>query len=283
MSFRTKGRTRNSRGRFSAKPPLNVTSPSQIKDLDVMLSTGPITFVLIYADWCGHCQRYKPMWESLSRTPGRIANMAAVRDDMFPKVSKISNAKIQGYPSVIKVSPNGSIEEYNVNGESTNAIDSEKMRNMDTMRTEISTEPKSTMASNMATIATPTRRNTVSPSPSPSPSPTPSPNNNAATVEAKDDSYDIYTPVTSLSHQPGFKKGAYSPGSLLTTEDRTLNTPQGGGGLSVAAAFAGAIQAAGPAALLLAAHALLPRRRGTYKSPKRSSHRGGTRRRHRKY
>ncbi len=275
MSFRTKGRTRNSRGRFSAKPPLNVTSPSQIKDLDVMLSTGPITFVLIYADWCGHCQRYKPMWESLSRTPGRIANMAAVRDDMFPQVSKIAKAKIQGYPSVIKVSPNGSIEEYNVKGESTNAIDSEKMRDMDEMRSMISKTPKSTMASNMATVATPTRRNTVSPSPTPA--------SNTATVEAKDDSYDIYTPVTSLSHQPGFKKGAYSPGSLLTTEDRTLNTPQGGGGLSVAAAFAGAIQAAGPAALLLAAHALLPKRRGTYKSPKRSSHRGGTRRRHRKY
>ena len=97
-------------------------------------------------------------------------------------------------------------------------------------------------------------------------------------VTAKDASYDIYTPVT--SQKPGLKSiAAISPGSLLTTDDqREMRLPQGGGSLSVAAAFAGAIKAAGPAALLLAAHALLPKRRGTYKSPKRSSHRGGTRR-----
>jgi len=61
-----------------------------------------------------------------------------------------------------------------------------------------------------------------------------------------------------------------------------------GGALeSVFGAFAGAINAVGPAALLLAAHEMLPkswkakggaRRRLTYKSPKKASRRASTRR-----
>jgi hypothetical protein len=244
---RSKSRSRNARGRFTVSKPLNVTSESQIPMLESIFKSPSYTFVLIYADWCGHCQTYKPMWETLTRTPGRTANMAAVREDVLPKVPSISKAKIQGYPSVIKVSPNGKIEEYSVNGETTNAIDSSKMRNMDEMRKEI-------------TI--------------PSPSNVPSPEPTTKAVPAKEESEDIYTPVTSLSRQQGFKKGSFSPGSLLTSED----IPQTGGGLSIAASFISAIQAAGPAALLLAAHSLLPKRSRTYKSPKRYNRRGGTRR-----
>ena len=61
-----------------------------------------------------------------------------------------------------------------------------------------------------------------------------------------------------------------------------------GGALeSVFGAFAGAINAVGPAALLLAAHEMLPKswkakggarkRKMTYKSPKKASHRASTR------
>jgi thiol-disulfide isomerase/thioredoxin len=228
-----------------------------------MLSSGPMTFVLIYADWCGHCQRYKPMWKRLTQTPGRIANMAAVRDDMFKQVPAIKNAKIQGYPSVIKVSPNGSIEKYNVNGESTNAIDSAKMRNMDEMAKEISATPRSVMASNMASAGTPSISNSVIETPESVESIESLETVNNGGKNAYDESVDIYTPVTSLGNMPGFQRG-----SMMR---------QSGGGISIASAFVGAIQAAGPTALLLAAHSLLPKRSRTYKSPKRSSHRGGTR------
>ena len=248
-----------------------------------MVRRGPSTFVLVYADWCGHCQRYKPMWEELTTTPGRIANMAAVRDDVFKKIPTIANAEIEGFPSVIKVSPNGSIERYYVQGKSTNALDSGKMRDMGFMRKEISTTPRSIMASNMASINTPAA--------------TPEPLDKTASfmknsgfktisTSAAPEEEDIYTPVSgtgaqSLGKQPGFMRGTYndSPGSLLTSDDRRdLMLPQAGGGLSIAAAFASAVQSVGPAALLLAAHSLLPKRSRTYRSPKRSSHRGGTRR-----
>jgi thiol-disulfide isomerase/thioredoxin len=257
-------KSRNARGRFAATKPIDVTSPAQIPMFEKMLGSGSVTFVLVYADWCGHCQHYKPMWKSLTETPGRIANMAAVRDDMFSKIPKISNAKIQGYPSVIKVSPNGAIDQYTVNGEQTNAIDSSKMRDMEAMKKMITAMPKTILASNI-----------------PSPTGPPKPLNVTPTLErgssAETAEVDIYTPVTSLAKKPEFQKGPYSPGALLTTED--YDTPrQIGGSLSVAASFASAIQAVGPAALLLAAHALMPRRSRTYKSPKKSSYRGGTRR-----
>jgi thiol-disulfide isomerase/thioredoxin len=238
-----------------------VTSASQIPALEAMLSSGTMTFVLIYADWCGHCQRYKPMWKQLTQTPGRIANMAAVRDDMFKQVPAIKDAKIQGYPSVIKVSPNGSIEKYNVNGENTNAIDSAKMRDMKEMAKEISATPRSLMASNMATVGSPSISNSVIETPESIESPE---TVNDGGKNAYDESVDIYTPVTSLANMPGFQRG-------------TL-VRQSGGGISIASAFVGALQAAGPAALLLAAHSLLPKRSRTYKSPKRSSRRGSTRR-----
>jgi thiol-disulfide isomerase/thioredoxin len=267
-------RSRNARGRFSAARPIDVRSKTQIPMLESMLGRGPITFVLVYADWCGHCQRYKPLWERLARTPGRIANMAAVRDDIFPKVSKIANAKIQGFPSVIKVSRNGTIERFNVNGEDTNAIDSGKMRDLDAMRKEITSTP--IMASQMATIA----KTPASAQPLNITSSITREKAAAKQTEAADDDVDIYTPV-SKTGEPGFQRGSYESdgtGSLLTEK---ASLPQEGGSLSIAAAFASAVQSVGPAALLLAAHAILPKYRRTYKSPKRSSHRGGTRRRRR--
>lgn len=118
-------RPRNERGRFVSPKSLDVRSESDIPELESLIRTGPVTFVLIHADWCGHCQTYKPKWAEFEEIPGRTANMAMVHNDMVEKCKMIKDAKIEGYPSVIKVSPKGEIESYKPSdgsGESTNAI-----------------------------------------------------------------------------------------------------------------------------------------------------------------
>ncbi len=117
---------RNNKGRFrtptAAEKDVDIRSEGDAKRLEAMLKSGAPTFVLIYADWCGHCHRYLPMWSQFENTPGRTANMARVHYDMQDKIPAIKDAKIQGYPSVIKVLPDGRIQSYAADGGATNAI-----------------------------------------------------------------------------------------------------------------------------------------------------------------
>lgn len=117
---------RNNKGRFraptAAEKDVDIRSAEDVKRLEAMLKSGAPTFVLIYADWCGHCHRYLPMWSQFENTPGRTANMARVHYDMQDKIPAIKDAKIQGYPSVIKVLPDGRIQSFAADGGATNAI-----------------------------------------------------------------------------------------------------------------------------------------------------------------
>ena len=143
--------TANKAANATPNPNISVRSPEEVKDLESLIKTGPVTLVLVHADWCGHCQTYKPMWSELENVPGRTANMAMIHHDMVEKSPTLKNAKIPGYPTVLKVYQNGHIEEYK--GEEkgkTNAVPN--MRDMPTMRKEItrSVVPESLTLQNIA-------------------------------------------------------------------------------------------------------------------------------------
>lgn len=85
------------------EPPLDVRAENDIKDFEKILSSGPLTIVLIYADWCGHCTRFKDsMWNQMAAMPNKNINTASVHYDMLDKTS-LADSKIEGYPSLLMV------------------------------------------------------------------------------------------------------------------------------------------------------------------------------------
>lgn len=120
---------RRSSGRLSA--PVDVDSINKIPKFESLI--GPV-LVFVYADWCGHCQRYKPLWKELENDPNRSLNMAAVRDDMVSNTSLTQRAApISSYPTVMLIGENGKA----VNFKGPNAPDSQNVpdhTNMETMR-----------------------------------------------------------------------------------------------------------------------------------------------------
>jgi thiol-disulfide isomerase/thioredoxin len=252
-------RERNSRGRFLPSKPIDVRDGDQAAKLDALIHTGPVTFVLVYADWCGHCQQYKSTWHELENTPGRVANIASVHHDMMEKVPTIKDAKIQGYPSVIKVTPTGEISEYKVPGseEVTNALPN--MRDVSAMKKELTTAPKNSGEPGVQLGVTP----------------------NIPLVGRLTQANQTQAKQTQAKQTQAKQTQAKQTQAKQTQAKQTQakQTQAGGAFGSVANAFIGAVEKAGPAGLLLLALGTLTQRRNkTYKSPKRSSRRASTRR-----
>lgn len=90
-------------GRVSA--PVVVDSEDKIKKFESLI--GPV-IVLVFADWCGHCQKYKPFWKQLENDPNRSVNIAAVRDDMINRTSLVKRAEpVKSYPTVLFLNEKG--------------------------------------------------------------------------------------------------------------------------------------------------------------------------------
>ena len=83
-------------------PYVDVRSPKDIPKFESMLKVGPV-FVLVYADWCSHCKRFKEkMWDEVANLPNKNVNTAAVHFDMVDKTS-MRNTPIEGYPTLFEV------------------------------------------------------------------------------------------------------------------------------------------------------------------------------------
>lgn len=65
------------------------------------------TLVLIKADWCGHCQAFKQIWEQL---PSEIENINFKVLDSEQNKDIIQGYNIKGYPSIFLESEQGRTE-----------------------------------------------------------------------------------------------------------------------------------------------------------------------------
>lgn len=85
-------------------PYVDVRSESDVPKFESMIKLGPV-FVLVYADWCGHCQRFKhDMWDEVANSTKKGVNTAAVHYNMVDKTS-MKNTPIEGYPTLFEVKP----------------------------------------------------------------------------------------------------------------------------------------------------------------------------------
>jgi thiol-disulfide isomerase/thioredoxin len=95
------------------RPYVDVREETQVPEFESMIKTGPV-IVLVYADWCGHCQTFKRnMWDDVASMENKSMNTAAVHYNMVDKTS-LKNASIKGYPTLIKVSPTPKANTTNV-------------------------------------------------------------------------------------------------------------------------------------------------------------------------
>ena len=113
--------------------PVDVRSELDVPKLEKLLEKGPLTIVLVYADWCGACQRFKgtPEWKRALDTKNRTMNIGSVREDMLPHTS-LANAKIEHYPSLLLIGNDKKAAEFKTpEGEVTNALPSGANGNID--------------------------------------------------------------------------------------------------------------------------------------------------------
>ncbi len=137
---------------------MDVRSKSDVSDFESLLGKGPLTIVLVYADWCGHCQTFKQnMWNEVSAMPNKKVNTAAVHYDMVENTS-LKNAKIEGYPSLLLVGTNKEPATFKENATTTNAMPTpqnvNELKNMVNTPIESPVSNANTVASNVVANAT---------------------------------------------------------------------------------------------------------------------------------
>lgn len=98
-----KSKTRKASSRRRSGGVLDVRSPSALRSFEKMLETGPVTLVLVYADWCGACHKFRDeVWSPLTAMKNATMNRAAIREDMIGK-SSLANVERKFYPTLLLV------------------------------------------------------------------------------------------------------------------------------------------------------------------------------------
>lgn len=104
---------------------LQVDSKNKIPKFELELQNSTINFVLVYADWCGACDRFKKnIWNPMCKGAAKH-NRMAVRDDMIKNTS-LANAKFDYLPSLLVVDENGQLQTFETPDGETNAMPTPK-------------------------------------------------------------------------------------------------------------------------------------------------------------
>lgn len=274
----------------SKKRSVDVRSKKDVSDFEKTLSIGPITLVLVYADWCGHCQNFKKdIWNGLQNMPNKKINLASVHYDQLPNTSQ-KDAKINGYPSLLVIGNDKKPASFNVEGEEevTNALPDS--RNKEMLEKMVTSDPETlpevlnanTNVVESVNVNTPQKTLNFQPE-------TLTKRNQANTMNVSlgtnipPENYTVLPPNTTIDRLPtenefinNFKKNVTANGTMTENEFNTAmkqaTTQKGGSLLNTLIKMA---QVTAPATLLVGAAAFRTKRksRKSKKSKKRMTRR----------
>jgi len=65
--------------------------------------------VLVYANWCGHCKRFKPIYIESSKILGSVINLCQIDADKSPNFLTAFN--VNSFPTIL-IFKDGKVKEY---------------------------------------------------------------------------------------------------------------------------------------------------------------------------
>lgn len=260
---------------------VDVRKPSDVKALQEILKAHPITIILVHADWCGHCQRYKEnVWSKLEEMPEKKNGLAAIHHDQLEN-TEFADAKIRGYPSVIVVGKKKMAEFEDEEGP-TNAIPNQQANDLETMESLARSAEPSTLTGTLPSMKSnvDTAEEVVTPDESPQLSEEAKTSREASLYNATPKKA-VRRSASPLAVPDPTKDTLDSqvPAESETTEFRAAEEVKKGGGGSLYDSLLAAARGVAPAAALVATAVVLNKKGGKKRKTKRGSKRKGTKRR----
>lgn len=119
---------------------VDVRSQADVSKLNNLMKDSKIIMVLVYADWCGHCQTFKQdVWSKLASMPERKVPMAQIMAEELAN-TPLASAPVDGYPTVMMV------------GQDMKPTNLEDTRNLEMMSKLVNSDPEKVLANAPAEI-----------------------------------------------------------------------------------------------------------------------------------
>ena len=88
--------------------------PDKLNEITCPIKDGKTCFLLLYADWCGHCKEFKPVWKNIhSEMKNELGDLNTIMAQIEEKnINKINDTpefmkNILGYPTIRVIDING--------------------------------------------------------------------------------------------------------------------------------------------------------------------------------